>query len=397
MNTWPRAHSGRALWREHLPLGETKVRKPPEAAARGPKSTLGCSTRRVNRLPLPNILDRLLSARPYLLADGATGTNLIDMGLQSGDAPEPWNVEHPDRVEHLHRSFVEAGADIILTNSFGGNGYRLALHGAQNRVAELNEQAARIARRVAEECDRPIVVAGSMGPTGELFAPLGKLTPEDGRAAFAAQARALAEGGADLLWVETLSSREEVEAALAGAHVTGLPVVCTLSFDTNGSTMMGLSPSEFAALCRTMTPAPHAFGANCGLGPAETVVGVLNLAGAARDSDVIVAKGNCGIPEYIDGVIEYGGTPELMAQYARLAYDAGARIIGGCCGTTIEHLRAMHEALSEHTSGARPTGDEVASTLGEISPGGRAQLEGKMHADTVAVGRRRGSRRRRRK
>ena len=346
---------------------------------------------------MSNILERLLSIRPWLLADGATGTNLIDMGLQSGDAPEPWNVEHPERIEHLHRSFVAAGADIILTNSFGGNYYRLALHGAQDRVAKLNVRAARIARRVADECERPIVVAGSMGPTGELFTPLGQLTVDNGVAAFAAQARALAEGGADLLWVETLSSREEVEAALAGAHATGLPVVCTLSFDTNGSTMMGLSPAEFATLCRTMTPAPHAFGANCGLGPAETVVGVLNLAGAARDTDVIVAKGNCGIPEYIDGVIEYGGTPELMAKYARLAYDAGARIIGGCCGTTFEHLRAMHEALARHTGDARPTGDEVASTLGEITSGGRAQLEGKMHADTVAVGRQRGSRRRRRK
>ena len=347
--------------------------------------------------PLPTILDRLLSTRPWLLADGATGTNLIDMGLRSGDAPEPWNVEHPDRVERLHRNFVAAGADIILTNSFGGNRHRLALHGSQDRVAELNVHAARIARRIADESDRPIVVAGSMGPTGELFAPLGKLTVDEGSAAFAAQARALAEGGADLLWVETLSSHEEVEAALAGAHVTGLPVVCTLSFDTNGSTMMGLSPAEFAALCRTMTPAPHAFGANCGLGPAETVVGVLNLAGAARDTDVIVAKGNCGIPEYVDGVIEYGGNPELMAKYARLAYDAGARIIGGCCGTTFEHLRAMHEALVRHAGGARPSGDEIASTLGEITPGGRAQLEGKMHAATVAVGRRRGSRRRRRR
>ena len=346
---------------------------------------------------MSNVLDRLLSTRAWLLADGATGTNLIDMGLRSGDAPEPWNVEHPERVERLHRHFVAAGADIILTNSFGGNCHRLALHGNQHRVAELNRRATRIARRVADESDRPILVAGSMGPTGELFAPLGRLTAEEGKAAFADQARALADGGADLLWLETLSSREETEAALAGAHVTGLPVVCTLSFDTNGSTMMGLSPAEFATLCRTMTPAPHAFGANCGLGPAETVAGVLNLARAARDSDLIVAKGNCGIPEYVDGVIEYGGTPELMAKYARLARDAGARIIGGCCGTTPEHLQAMHEALSRHRTGTRPpTGDDIASTLGEISPGGRAQLEGRMNASTIAVGRRRRPRRRRR-
>ncbi len=345
---------------------------------------------------MSNVLDRLLSTRPWLLADGATGTNLIDMGLRSGDAPEPWNVEHPDRIEHLHRSFIAAGADIVLTNSFGGNFHRLALHGSQERVAEFNLAAARIARRVADESERPILVAGSMGPTGELFAPLGALTMDRAREVFADQARALAEGGADLLWVETMSSREEVEAALAGADVTGLPVVCTLSFDTNGSTMMGLSPSEFAALCRTMTPAPHAFGANCGLGPAETVVGVLNLAGAARATDVIVAKGNCGIPEYVDGVIEYGGTPALMARYACLAYDAGARIIGGCGGTTFDHLRAMREALSVHPRGARPGGDEVAATLGEITAGGRAQLEGRMNAATVAVGRRRGTRRRRR-
>ena len=346
---------------------------------------------------MSNILDRALSLRPYLLADGATGTNLIDMGLRSGDAPEPWNVDHPERVERLHRAFVAAGADIILTNSFGGNTHRLALHGSQDRVDELNVQAARIARRVADESGGPVIVAGSMGPTGALFAPLGELTAAECGAVFAAQARALAQGGADLLWVETLSSREEVEAALAGAGTTGLPVVCTLSFDTNGSTMMGLSPADFAGLCRTMTPAPHAFGANCGLGPAETVAGVLNLAVAARDADVIVAKGNCGIPEYADGVIEYAGTPELMAKYARLAWDAGARIIGGCCGTTPVHLRAMHDALALHTRGARPTGDEIASALGEITPGGRAQLEGKLHAATVAVGRRRASRRRRRR
>ena len=345
---------------------------------------------------MSNVLDRALAARPWLLADGATGTSLIDMGLRSGDAPEPWNVEHPERVEDLHRAFVAAGADIILTNSFGGNRHRLALHGSQDRVAELNVQAARIARRVADESEGLVIVAGSMGPTGALFAPLGEMTVAEGRAIFAAQARALAEGGADLLWVETLSSREEIEAALAGAGATGLPVVCTLSFDTNGSTMMGLSPSDFAGLCRTMTPAPHAFGANCGLGPAETVAGVLNLAGAACDTDVIVAKGNCGIPEYVDGVIEYGGTPESMAKYARLAHDAGARIIGGCCGTTSAHLRAMHDALARHVRGERPSGDEIASALGEITSGGRAQLEGRMNAATVAVGRRHGSRRRRR-
>ncbi len=339
---------------------------------------------RTNRLQ-NDTLTALIAERGFLLADGATGTNLIDMGLQSGDAPEPWNVDHVDRIERLHSAFIEAGSDIILTNTFGGNKHRLKLHAGEHRVAELNEAAARIAKRMAAGADRHVLVAGSMGPTGELFAPLGPLDHAAGVDAFAEQAQALASGGADLLWVETLSSTEEVHAALAGADTTGLPIVCTLSFDTNGSTMMGLSPAEFAGLCRDSTPAPHAFGANCGLGPAETVVGILNLAGAAQAHDVIVAKGNCGIPEYVDGEICYGGSPELMSKYARLAFDSGARIIGGCCGTTPEHIRAMRLALAEHVPSAKPDVKTVTTELGEISAGARAQLEGKMNANAKAV------------
>ena len=331
--------------------------------------------------------DQLLTEKAFLLADGATGTNLFDMGLQTGDAPEPWNVDHPDRIERLHQGFIDAGSDIILTNSFGGNFHRLKLHGDQHRVAELNEAAARIARRVADAADKPVVVAGSMGPTGELFEPLGQLTMESAIEVFTEQARALARGGVDVLWVETMSSREEVESALTGASTTDLPVVCTLSFDTNGSTMMGLSPGEFARLSHSLTIRPHAYGANCGLGPAETVCGILNLASAARHGDVLVAKGNCGIPEYIDGVISYAGQPELMARYACMAFDAGARVIGGCCGTTFAHVRAMRDALDAHVRSVDPPdAASVSSALGEISAGARAQLEGKMNADTVAVG-----------
>ena len=341
--------------------------------------------------------DQSLSERPFLLADGATGTNLFDLGLQTGDAPEPWNIDHPERVVRLHQGFVDAGSDIILTNSFGGNFHRLKLHKSEGRVAELNEAAARIARGVADAAARPVLVAGSMGPTGELFVPPGELTMESTTEVFTAQAQALAKGGADVLWVETLSSREEVEAALAGASTTDLPIVCTLSFDTNGSTMMGLSPGEFARLSRSMTVRPHAYGANCGLGPAETVCGILNLAAAAEANDVLVAKGNCGIPEYIDGVISYAGEPALMARYACMAFDAGARVIGGCCGTTFEHVHAMREALDAHVPGDRPDAAVVSRDLGEITAGGRAQLEGKMHADTIAVGDRRKGRRRKRR
>ena len=147
-------------------------------------------------------------------------------------------------------------------------------------------------------------------------------------------------------------------------------------------------------MSRSLTVKPHAYGANCGLGPAETVVGIVNLANAAGPNDILVAKGNCGIPEYVDGVISYAGEPELMAKYARLAYDSGARIIGGCCGTTFEHVRAMRGALDQHVVIPKPSVGKISDELGEISAGGRAFLEGKLNADTIAVGKR-GSRRKR--
>ena len=335
---------------------------------------------------------RLLADKRVLLADGATGTNLFAMGLQSGDAPELWNVEQRGRVHALYRAFVEAGSDLFLTNSFGGSRHRLKLHGAQHRVGELNEAAARIAREVAGDADREVVVAGSMGPTGELFEPLGSLTMKEGVAAFEEQARALARGGVDVLWIETMSSREEVEAALTGGLAADLPMVCTLSFDTNGRTMMGIAPGDFAALCRDIAPSPYAFGTNCGIGPAEAIAGVLALRRAAREQDILVAKANCGIPQFVGGEIRYGGTPELMADYARLAFDAGARIIGGCCGTTPEHVRAMRRALDAHQPGPPPTLDVVEQRLGKLTEGARAdEIHARAHAHALAnrAGRRR--------
>jgi 5-methyltetrahydrofolate--homocysteine methyltransferase len=318
----------------------------------------------------------LLSRRRCLLADGATGSNLFEMGLVSGDAPELWNVDHPDRIKLLHQRFVDAGADIILTNTFGGTRYRLKLHKAEDRVHELNRAAAQLARSVADAAGRDVIVAGSMGPTGEILEPLGPLSAADARAAFAEQAVALAEGGADVLWIETLSSREEVEAAIEGAKSTGLPVVSTLSFDTNGRTMMSLTPAELAGIAREHHLA--ACGSNCGVGPSELVASILNLSTAADPDMVLVAKANCGIPQYVNGAIRYDGTPELMARYVDLAIDSGARIIGGCCGTSPEHLAAMRKALDAHVAGPRPDASVLEAALGQISTGARAQLGGNL-------------------
>ncbi len=309
---------------------------------------------------------QLLEERDWLLADGATGTNYFKRGLGSGDPPELWNVEHPDRVRELHREFIEAGADIVLTNTFGGNAYRLKLHNAEDRVFELNKAAAENARAEADASDRQVLVAGSLGPTGEIFAPVGTLSIEDGREAFARQAEGLKAGGADVLWIETISGQEELLAATEGAASVGLPVVATMSFDTNGCTMMGIKPEGFAELAAGLPHPPAAIGANCGTGAAELVATVLGIT-AANPEALVVAKANCGVPSFVDGEIQYSGTPELMQDYVRLARNAGARLIGGCCGTTPAHLKAMRQALEAHTPGPRPEIAEVEALLGEVS------------------------------
>ena len=344
-----------------------------------------------------NRFTHLLATRPWLLADGATGSNLFEVGLVSGDAPELWNTDHPDRIANLHQSFVDAGADILLTNSFGGTKYRMKLHNAQDRVEELNVLAAQIARTVADASGRSIAVAGSIGPTGEIMEPIGPLTFEEAKNAFAEQARALKKGGADVMWIETMSHPDEVRAAVEGAATVGLPIVCTVSFDTNGRTMMGVSPSDFAQLEKTLTPRLAACGTNCGVGASEVVACIHNLAEAAGPDVVLVAKGNCGIPQYVDGKICYNGTPELMGVYARMALDAGARIIGGCCGTSPRHLRAMRDALEHHTKGASPSLEAIVSQLGDVSTGAKAQWGGEQsRAGGAAAGAtlRRGSGRR---
>ncbi len=338
---------------------------------------------------MENLFLRLLDEKQTLLIDGATGTNLFALGLQSGDSPEFWNTDFPERVAAHYRSFIDAGSDIILTNTFGGNSYRMKLHGAQDRVVEFNRAAAQILVDQIADSGREVVVAGSMGPTGEIFAPAGLMTIEEGRIAFTEQAIALKEGGADILWIETLSSIEECQAAVQGASVTGLPIVLTLSIETNGRTMMGITPSDLVALQPDLPVTLAAYGTNCGLGASEVIAAIVNIRQAAAlvgVEPILVAKGNCGIPEWVDGKICYSGTPELMANYAQMAIDAGARIIGGCCGTSPKHVAVMRQAIDNHTKGSKPSLEKIESELGVITSGARAQMSGDLSIAGGAAG-----------
>ncbi len=310
-------------------------------------------------------LSRLLAEKGVLLADGATGTNLFAMGLEAGEAPELWNESHPERIVKLHQDFVDAGADIILTNSFGGTRHRLKLHKADDRVFDLNRKAAEIARSVADKAPRKVIVAGSVGPTGELLQPLGALTYEDAVAAFVEQMEGLKAGGVDIAWIETMSSPEEIRAAAEAAVKVGLPYTYTGSFDTAGKTMMGLAPKDIHGVAKDIGDGPVAVGANCGVGASDILASLLDMTSADPAATAIV-KGNCGIPEYRGAEIHYSGTPPLMAEYAKLARDAGAKIIGGCCGTSCGHLAAMRQALDNYTPGPRPTIETIVEHIGPL-------------------------------
>ncbi|MDO8361865.1 MAG: betaine--homocysteine S-methyltransferase [Actinomycetota bacterium] len=314
-------------------------------------------------------LSEQLATGRVLLADGATGTNYFAAGLAAGEPPEFWTVERPEEVMGLHQRFVDAGADIILTNTFGCNPHRLKLHKAQDRTFELAKAAAELARRVADACPRPVVVGGSVGPTGELFEPMGALTHEAAVASFSEEIRGLKAGGADVAWIETMSSAEEVHAAATAAIEQGMPYVVTCSFDTAGRTMMGLLPGGLAEVVAVEPQAPLAIGANCGVGAPDILVTLLEMGSPEHGGcpHALISKGNCGVPQFVGTEIVYSGTPELMAKYAAMAIDGGARIIGGCCGTSPEHLAAMRGAIDAHTPGDRPTLEAIVERIGPLT------------------------------
>jgi 5-methyltetrahydrofolate--homocysteine methyltransferase len=315
---------------------------------------------------MANPLIDLLAERGTLLADGATGTNLFNMGLMSGDAPEFWNVDEPAKIIKLYRGAVEAGSDVFLTNSFGANASRLKLHDAAKRAHELSRVAAEIAREVADTAGRRVIVAGSVGPTGDIMEPVGTLSHAVAVEMFHETADGLKAGGADVGWLETISAPEEYRAAAEGFALAGLEWCGTMSFDTAGRTMMGMTSSDMVKMVDELDNPPLGFGANCGTGASDLLRTILGFAAQGPERPVI-AKGNAGIPKYVDGHIHYNGTPELMADYAVMARACGAKIIGGCCGTMPEHLRHMREALDTRVMDHVPALEEIVAKLGAFS------------------------------
>ena len=281
-----------------------------------------------------------------VVADGAMGTMLMQNGLEFGDPPEVWNLEHPEIIRRVQRGYLDAGSQILLTNTFGGNRLRLELHGREDRVDQLNRTAAVLAKVEANAADHPAIVAGDIGPTGQIMAAIGgTLTPEIAREVFAEQARGLAAAGVDVMWIETMSDLSEAVAAIQGARdaAPNTPVIATMSFDTRGHTMMGVTPEQAAAAM--LEAGAAAVGGNCGNGP-EELIPVLDRMRAAFPDALLVAKGNVGQPQLVGMTVAYETTPEMMADFAKRFRDAGANIIGACCGSTPPHLQAMAEALS---------------------------------------------------
>ncbi len=301
--------------------------------------------------PVPPAVQRarwqaLVGSRVPVLADGAMGTMLFAAGLQFGDPPEMWNLALPQGsiVRQIHRAYLDAGSRIILTNTFGGNRLRLSLHNNERHVGEVNQMAALLLRAEVEAAGSDALVAGDIGPSGSIMMPIGTLDFEEAVDVFAEQAAALVAGGADVIWIETMSDLQEIHAAISGVRqvAPSIPVIATMTFDTRGHTMMGVKPET--AVHALAEWGADAIGGNCGNGPDE-IVPVIAKMRAAEPDVILVAKSNAGMPELVDMQAVYRAEPSMMADYAIQIRDAGASIIGACCGSTPAHLAAMAEAL----------------------------------------------------
>ncbi len=278
------------------------------------------------------------------LFDGGMGTLLQDRGLEGGDPGELWNVENPEAIRSAHEEYAAAGATILTTNTFGGTRPRLDMHGIGDRCHELNAAAARVARSVADAHN--ILVAGDLGPTGELLEPLGTLSETDMQSLFAEQLIGLVDGGIDLVLIETMSDVGEVRAAVAAAMQVApeLPVVVTMSFDTNLRTMMGVAPAQ--AVGEIVALGVAAVGANCGRGPEEMEQIMTSMAGARPEGLLLVAQSNAGLPQVVGDHFEYDADPQVMAVHAQRLRGIGVDLIGACCGSTPAHVVAIKAALA---------------------------------------------------
>ena len=289
------------------------------------------------------LTDRL-SQRSYLVFDGAMGTMLQAAGIEAGGAGELWNVENPEAVKGIHTAYLEAGADIVTTNTFGGSRPRLDMHGAGDRVHELNKAAAQLAKEAAEPFNA--LVAGDIGPSGELLEPLGIMTPDEAQAVFEEQMTGLVDGGADLILIETMSDLEEVGAAVRAARAVApeLPIVVTLSFDTKLRTMMGVTPAM--AVTEIGAMGVDAVGANCGRGPEEMHTILEQMVAVRPEGLLLIGQSNAGLPHLVGDHFEYDADPATMAAHASDVRGMGVDIIGGCCGSTPAHISAIAAALT---------------------------------------------------
>ena len=285
-------------------------------------------------------LERLQSGKPLVL-DGATGTNLQTRGLPVGTPSDFWVMDNPEAVLALHRDFVEAGSDLILTNTFGSSRIHLGHAGLEERFEETNRLAVALARQAAAEAG--VMVGGSLGPLSEMVEPLGSLAEADAQAEYAAQAHLLAENGVDVLVIETQFDLIEARAALRGVRfATDLPVVVSFSYDRGTRTMMGVKPAQMVQVFAEMGVA--AVGINCGRSVDENFK-VLQEVRTLTDLPVWF-KPNAGLPlTNLDGSLYYSVTPELMGEQARSWLAAGANLVGGCCGTSPSHLRAIAQVV----------------------------------------------------
>ncbi len=286
-------------------------------------------------------LREYLSSGKVLFADGATGTMLMAAGLPPGQAPEIWNVEQPEKILSLHRAYLDAGSQIILTNTFGGSRIKLDKAGIGERVVELNRAAAGLARQAA---GARAYVAGDIGPSGELMAPMGSLTYEKAFEAFAEQAAALAVGGVDAIWVETMTDLDEARAAVnAALQVSDLPVFCSLSFGKRGRTMMGVSARQAA---QTLWPLGlAAIGANCGEG-LDMIPEVLAQMREVAPEAPLIVKPNAGLPRLVAGATVYDLAPQDFAARMSEFVLQGARVIGSCCGSSPDFIRELRQRIA---------------------------------------------------